>query len=104
MKVVLFLSRFTLICNIAFLLFIFFTWLELKKPVSTAGDTVLAVHLAKELVIILGISAMIINLIMNIIYGIVLLSGKIKQQPQWLTITNAVFLLLQIYYFFLFKY
>src|ERR1700712_1269410 len=100
MKIVLFLSRVTLICNVAFLLFIFFKWRELKNPVHATGDKVLAVPLLKELIITLGFTAIIINLIMNIIYLFILISGRIKQLPRWLTVTNGLFFLLQLYYFF----
>ena len=78
--------------------------MEKREPATKATDIVIAVPFVKELVIILGFTAIFINLIMNIIYLIFLLSGALSQLPKWLTITNALFLLLQFYYFFLFNY
>jgi hypothetical protein len=103
MKVVSFFSRFTFICNIAFLLFVFFSWQQPKQPVKSASGTVLHVPFAKELIITLGFTAIIINMIMNIVYLFVLSSGRLKALPRWLIITNFLFLLLQFCYFFLFN-
>ncbi len=71
MKVISFFSRFAVICNIAFLLFIFFSKLEIQKPVTQGRDTVIAVPFLKDLVITLGISAIIINLVMCIVYAVI---------------------------------
>jgi hypothetical protein len=103
MKVALFLSRVTFICNIAFLLFVFFTWQEQRGPVKVAPGTVIHVPLAKEIIIILGFTAIIINLLMNIAYLIFALTGKNTILPRWLVAANFVFLLLQFCYFFLFN-
>ncbi len=102
MKIVLFLSRFTFVCNIAFALFVFFRWLEIRKPAEVPGDRVVNIPFFKDLIITLGAAAIIINLIMNIIYFIFLLTGKLKVFPRWLIVSNFLFLLLQICYFFLF--
>jgi len=70
--------------------------------VKTGGDgIVIGLSFVKELIVILGFTAIIINLIAVIIYFIFLLSGKLKQLPTWLVLTNFLFLLLQFYYFFL---
>jgi len=95
MKVILFFSRFTFICNIAFLLFVFFSWREAGKP-SNARDTVIALPFLKEVVIILGFTAIVINLAMNIVYLVCFLSGKAKLLPRWLVAVNALFLLIQL--------
>jgi energy-converting hydrogenase Eha subunit A len=103
MRKILFLSRLTLICNIAFALFVFFQWLEIRKPADVSGDRVVNFPFFKDLIITLGFTAIFINLIMNIIYFILLLSRKTNLLPKWLIVFNFIFLLLQIYYFFLFK-
>ena len=100
MKVVLFFSRFTFICNIAFLLFILFRWIELKKVAHGSSDAVLPVPFLKNLVITLGFSAIIINLAMNITYFLLLLTGNSKKIRSWLVLVNFLFLILQVYYFF----
>ncbi len=100
MRLIIFLSRITLICNIAFLLFAFFRWNELKRSANAGGDNLVHVPLFKELIIILGVCAIIINLLMAIIYLIMLVRGKIKHIPLWLLVVNFIFLILQILYFF----
>ena len=100
MKVVLFFSRFTFICNIAFLLFILFRWIELKKVAHGSSDAVLPVPFLKNLVITLGFSAIIINLAMNVTYLLLLLTGNSKKITSWLVLVNFLFLILQVYYFF----
>lgn len=100
MRLFRFLSKFTFICNIAFLLFVFFRWIEMKKPVTGSGDRVIALPFLKDLVITLGFSAIIINLLMNIFYFIFLIRGKLKNIAVGLPVINFMFLLLQIAYFF----
>ncbi len=100
MRLFTFLSRFTFICNIAFVLFVFFRWLEKRKPVSGSSDRVVAVPYFKDLIITLGVCAIIINLLMNVFYFLFLLRGKLKNIPVWLPIINFIFLILQVFYFF----
>ena len=100
MKVISFLSRFTLICNIAFILFIFFSKIEAKKPVSHGRDIVDTIPFFKSLVITLGFSAIIINLLMCIVYAIIIIIGKRSILSKWLTAVNFVFLIFQFCYFF----
>jgi hypothetical protein len=100
MKIISFFSRFTFICNICFLAFVFFAKLQSKKAVAAGPGTVVAFPFFKDLVIILGFLAIIINLLMCLVYLIILLRNKIIFLPKWLTITNAVFLLAEFYFFF----
>ena len=100
MRLFTFLSKFTFICNIAFLLFVFFRWMEMKKPVSGAGDKLIAVPFLKDLVITLGFSAIAINFLMNIFYFLFLMRGRLKSMPLLLPVINFIFLLVQIFYFF----
>ncbi len=102
MRLFKFLSRFAFICNIAFLLFVFFRWLELKKPANGNGEKLVAVPFFKDLIITLGICAIVINLLMNIFYFLFLMRGKIKNMGLWLPVVNFIFLLLQIFYFFVY--
>ncbi|MEO5649365.1 MAG: hypothetical protein ABIR03_05500 [Ginsengibacter sp.] len=100
MKAFSFLSRFTLICNIAFLLFIIFSKIEAGKPVTNDSNTVNPVPFFKDLVITLGFSAIIINLIMCIAYSVMVIIGRTYLLPKWLAAINFVFLILQFYFFF----
>lgn len=95
-----FLSKFTFICNIAFALFVLFRWMEMKKPVSGAGDRIIAIPFLKDLVITLGFSAIAINLLMNVFYFLFLMRGKLKNMPLLLPVINFMFLIVQVFYFF----
>ena len=101
MKVISFFSKFTLICNIAFLLFIVFNKMEARRP-PTGGsrDTVQAIPFFKDLVITLGFSAIIINLLMCIVYAAIVIAGKPYLFSKWLAAVNFIFLILQFYFFF----
>ncbi|MEO6814759.1 MAG: hypothetical protein ABI172_12575 [Ginsengibacter sp.] len=100
MKVISFLSKFTLICNVSFILFIIFSKLEAHKPVTHNSDTVEMIPYFKNTVIILGFSAIVINLIMCIVYSVIVIIGRQYLLPKWLVAINFVFLILQFYFFF----
>lgn len=103
MRVFIFLSRFTFICNLAFLLFVFFRWMEHRKPVSAGGDRVVAVPFFKDIIIILGVSALVINLLMCVFLLFFLLRKKAGNIPLRLPAINFMFLLLQVWYFFFYN-
>lgn len=74
--------------------------MELKRPVTGTGDGLLPMPLIKELIIVLGFPAIVINFAMNITYLVIVLSGRKRLLSGWLPVMNALFLLLEIYYFF----
>src|SRR6185312_499046 len=100
MKIISFFSKFTFICNICFIVFIFFNRMEAKRHVEATKDTVIAFPFFKDLIIILGFSAIIINLIMCVVYIITIIMRKSFILPKWLAAINFIFLLLQFYFFF----
>jgi hypothetical protein len=75
--------------------------MEANKPVTGDSNTVIPVPFFKDLVITLGFSAIIINLIMCIVYSATVIIGKPYLLPKWLAAVNFVFLILQFYFFFL---
>ncbi len=101
MKIVAFFSRFTFICNIAFLIFLVFNRLEWGR-VGTGGNSnvVDTIPFFKSLVITLGFSAIIINLLMCMVYAVILLMSKKYLLPKWIPMINFVFLIVQFYFFF----
>jgi ABC-type bacteriocin/lantibiotic exporter with double-glycine peptidase domain len=99
MRTLLFLSRFTFICNIAFLLFAFFRWLENSSHASGSADVISRVPFLKELIILLGFCAIFINIIMCVVY-IILMAMRKKELPWVFICTNFLFLIIQIIYFF----
>jgi hypothetical protein len=75
--------------------------MELKKPVHEAAtDRVVAVPFLKDLIIVLGVSAIVINILMNIFYFLYLLRGRHKNISIWLPVINFIFLIVQVIYFF----
>lgn len=103
MKLISFLSRFTFISNICFLLFVIFSKIEAHKAIAGTGSTVNVLPFFKELVIVLGFSAIIINLAMCLVYLVVWIIRKSFVLPKWLSIINVIFLIAQFYYFFFYK-
>ena len=72
----------------------------MKNPVHGSGDKLKTVPIFKDIIITLGFSAIVINLLMNIFYFLFLISGKLKNMPLLLPVINFIFLLVQICYFF----
>jgi len=99
MKLISFFSRFTFICNVCFLLFLLFNKLEAKKPAVAGNDSVLRIPFFKDLIIILGFSAIIINMIMCLVYLITILMKKSFLLPKWIAGINFIFLFVEFYFF-----
>jgi hypothetical protein len=74
--------------------------MEMQKHEKVGSDKVITVPFVENIIVVLGFSAIIINLLMNLVYFILLVTGKLKSIPGWLVIINFIFLLLQIFYFF----
>lgn len=100
MKIISFFSKFAMICNIAFLFFMLFSKMEASKTVGRNTDAVVAVPFFKNLIIILGIGAIIVNIVLCIVYAVFVIVGKQKLLPRWMVIANFIFLMFQVYYFF----
>lgn len=100
MKLISFFSKFTFICNIAFVLFMIFNKIEAKKAVSGGRDTIVAIPFFKDLIIILGFSAIVVNFLMCLVYLSNILMRKSSLLPKWLAIVNFIFLIVEFYFFF----
>jgi len=84
MRFLRFLSRVAFICNVCFLLSVLLLWLDHPPE----GDLI-------SLIIVIGfVLAFIINLFVNISYGIHLLFRKKRSEqiPDWLMVANFIFL------------
>ncbi|MEO7801146.1 MAG: hypothetical protein ABIR81_04065 [Ginsengibacter sp.] len=93
------LSKFTIICNIAFVLFIFFRWMEVQKNAAGKSGELISIPLLKELVIILGFTAIIINIIMHLVYLLLYFTKRYYMIPRRLALINFIFLAWQLFYF-----
>ena len=101
MKLISFFSKFTFICNISFVLFMIFNKIEAKKAIVGGRDTVVAIPFFKDLIIVLGISAIFINFVMCAVYLFVIIGKRFFLLPKWLPIINFIFLIVEFYFFFL---
>lgn len=101
MKTISFLSRFTVICNICFVLFAILGLLEQPGTANAIPGTVEKIPYLKELIILLGFPAIVINFLMCITYCILIIAGKGIMVPKWLAAINITFLVIEVYYFFL---
>lgn len=74
--------------------------MELKKTTHGPGEVVIPVPFLKNIIITLGVTAIIINLAMNLSYLLLLLTGNSKKISSWLVTANILFLVMQVFYFF----
>ncbi len=100
MRLVSFFSRFAVICNIAFVILAIFQKLEATDSPNSSKDVLAPVPFVKDIIITLGVLAIIINLLMCIIYAIIVIAGKQRILPKWMVLINFTFLIIQIIYFF----
>jgi len=75
--------------------------LEAKKAAVTTSAGILPLPFFKDLVIILGFSAIVINFLTCLVYAVVLITKRALPLPKWLPPANFIFLLIQFYFFFL---
>jgi hypothetical protein len=90
MRWLLFLSRLTLLCNCCFAIFVAFRYL----------GSFIANRNIQSTIIVLGMLAIIVNIIVNIILALMLLSHKKSNIPSWLIATNFSFLIVEILFYF----
>ena len=101
MKALSFLSKFTVICNLAFVVFAAVNKFSKSTPSVTKGEGIPALNFFKNIIITLGFSALIINFLMCLTYAIIVIIGKQKLLPKWLVMINFLFLIFQFYFYFL---
>lgn len=101
MKSLRFLSKFAVICNACFVVFVLLNWLKLNQQESAITGTAENIPFFKEIVIILAFCAVVVNFLICLTYLILLISGKKEMIPAWPAYVNTIFLFIEIYYFFL---
>lgn len=101
MKSIAFLSRFTVICNICFVLFAIIGFFDKPGSGSSIPGTVEKIPYLKELIILLGFPAIIINFLMCLTYCLLIILGRGILVPKWMALINITFLFFEVYYFFL---
>jgi hypothetical protein len=98
-----FFARVVFIFNLSFIGFAVFRYLEQQKKITTNSDAINALPWLKSTIITLGWVAIFINLLFCLIALVFYLSKKSNLLAKWITIANFIFLLLQIYYFFIYN-
>lgn len=100
MKIISFLSKFTVICNIAFIIFAMVNKFGTDLPKETGGEGIPPLNFFKNIIITLGLSAIVINLLMCLVYAIFLMKRRKEIIPKWIALINLGFLVFQFYFFF----
>ena len=72
----------------------------MKKPVVAGNDKAVSVPFIKEVIIVLGFSAIIINLLMILFFLVRLFSKRMAGISMLLVLINFMFFIVQVYYFF----
>jgi hypothetical protein len=94
-------SRVAFICNIGFLVFVLLAYIELNEKREHAGGGLVQLPFLTGTLVILGQLAIFVNLAFCVFVLVILLLKKMNPAAQWLVITNFIFLLIQVYYFFI---
>jgi len=95
-------SKIAFICNVSFVLFILLGYVEMQNKKNKIDDNIIPLPFVTGILVILGQFAVFLNLIFCLIAMILLLSKKMQQIPRWLVVSNYLFLLVQLYYFFIY--
>ncbi len=95
-------SKIAFICNVSFVLFILLGYIEMSNKKNKIDDNIIPLPFVTSILVILGQFAVFLNLIFCFIALILLLSKKMQHVPRWLVVANYLFLLVQVYYFFIY--
>ncbi|MEI7472996.1 MAG: hypothetical protein WCJ85_12110 [Chitinophagaceae bacterium] len=98
-----FFSKFTIICNACFLLAVVAWYLETQQFHTGKNDQLMPLPWLEGILVIIGYSAIFINLFYLMVCGILYLFKKAQQISRWMVIFNAIVFLLQVYFHFFLK-
>jgi len=95
-----FLSKLVLICNGCFAASVVLRYLEQRNLPATANAVLNPLPFYLQWMVILGVAALLVNLLFLLLSVAMLLARKPLPFAQWLLWTNAGCLLVQIIYYF----
>ncbi len=98
-----FFSKFTIICNVCFLLAVVAWYLEVHQIHAGKNDQLLPLPWLEGILVIIGYSAIFINLFYLMVWAVLNLFKKATQIPRWMVIFNSIVFLLQVYFHFFLK-
>jgi hypothetical protein len=96
-----FFSKIVFICNCCFVAAVILRWVENAKKIKGNINGALILRPLESMIVVLGYGAIIINLIFNISMLMLFLLKKEQPISKRLIWLNFLFLVVQVYYFFL---
>ena len=95
-----FFSKIVFICNLCFIAAVILRWVENANKKKGNFDGAIKLQPLESTIVVLGYSAIIFNLIFNLVLLIIFLLKKEQHLPKWLIWFNFLILITQVYYFF----
>ena len=95
-------SKIAFICNVSFVAFIILGYVEFNNKKNKVDDNIIPLPFVTGTLVVLGQFAIFINLLFCLVVLFRMLSKKLIQMPHWLVIVNFIFLLVQVFYFFIY--
>lgn len=96
-----FFSKVIFVCNICFVLSIILRYVELHSVAKGGTDQAIPLPFIEGALAVLGQLAIVFNLIYCITVLLFFLFRKTQHFKGWIVIANIVFLIIQVFYFFL---
>ena len=96
-----FFSKVIFVCNICFVLSIILRFVERHSAAKGGTDQAIPLPFVEGALAVLGQLAIVFNLIFCITVLILFLFRKMQQIRGWIVIANLVFLIIQVFYYFL---
>ena len=94
-----FFSKLVVICNVCFIIAVALRILENLRKRNIVFTGQLKLDPIESTFVVLGYSAIIINLIFNTILLILFISKRKSNIPRWIIVFNFILLLMQLFYF-----
>ena len=96
-----FYSRIVFICNICFIIAVIMWWIEKSRRTHGNYDGLIKFQPLEATFVILGYSAILLNLVFVFLCLYWLATKKIKLIPRWIVLFNLLMFPLQVYYHFI---
>ncbi len=96
-----FFSKITCICNICFLITIPLRMMDMAHKQTGNLNGVTKLPMWEETIVVLGYSALFVNLFFFFSVSYWIFNGKIKLLPKWIVLFNLVLFPIQLIYFFI---
>ena len=94
-----FFSKLVVICNACFIIAVALRFIENAHKKNVAFSGAIQMNPVESTFVVLGYSAIIINVIFNLTILILFISKRKQVIPKWIICFNFLLLLAQIYYF-----